>query len=121
MRQTRGRDRASRHKRRATHHAIRLFCQTQSGTHERRSYLEVVVSFPCRPSQNKSEPFERFLRVFAIARACPSLTNQLVNSSDGRRPPLQKTDYAKKRSGESIGCGLQMRATQCSQLSWPLR
>src|SRR5438477_5737970 len=29
--------------------------------------------------------------------------------------------YAKKRSGESIGCGLQMRATQCSQLSWPLR
>src|SRR5580700_6568488 len=28
---------------------------------------------------------------------------------------------AKKRSGESMGCGLQMRATQCSQLSWPLR
>src|SRR5439155_23396280 len=28
---------------------------------------------------------------------------------------------AKNRSGESMGCGLQMRATQCSQLSWPLK
>src|SRR5580704_5168287 len=32
-----------------------------------------------------------------------------------------RNDQAKNRSGESIGCGLQMRATQCSQLSWPLR
>src|SRR5206468_9537874 len=30
-------------------------------------------------------------------------------------------DHAKKRSGVSIGCGLQMRATQCSQVSCPLR
>ena len=29
--------------------------------------------------------------------------------------------HAKNRAGESIGCGLQIRATQCSQLSWPLR
>ena len=29
--------------------------------------------------------------------------------------------HAKNRSGDSSGCGLQMRATQCSQLSWPLR
>src|SRR5439155_19265453 len=30
-------------------------------------------------------------------------------------------DHAKKRSGVSRGCGLQMRATQCSQVSCPLR
>ena len=29
--------------------------------------------------------------------------------------------YEKNRSGESIGCGWQMRATQCSQVSCPLR
>jgi hypothetical protein len=33
----------------------------------------------------------------------------------------QESFYAKKRSGDRSGCGLQMRATQCSQLSWPLR
>ena len=38
-----------------------------------------------------------------------------------RLKPLYAGGHAKNRSGESIGCGLQMRATQCSQLSCPLR
>ena len=33
----------------------------------------------------------------------------------------QEFFYEKNRSGESIGCGWQMRATQCSQVSCPLR
>src|SRR5205807_6557378 len=34
---------------------------------------------------------------------------------------VKSADLAKNLSGDSMGCGLQMRATQCSQLSWPLR
>src|SRR5256885_11254110 len=32
-----------------------------------------------------------------------------------------KKKQATNLSGERKGCGLQIRATQCSQLSWPLR
>src|SRR4029078_577352 len=34
---------------------------------------------------------------------------------------LANIDQAKKRSGESTGLVLQIRVTQCSQLSWPLK
>src|SRR5213079_162354 len=65
----------------------------------------------------------------ALLQLAPPYSAYVKQTSNVQRPTSNvqrptsnsETAQAKKRSGESIVFGLQIRATQCSQLSWPLR
>src|ERR1051325_8407923 len=75
-----------------------------------------------RRTLNAERPIANSARVIRRLRRFSQIKSQLtILCSENLRESAKSADYAKNLSGGRTGWGLQMRPTQCWQLSWPVR